>query len=300
MIKMNISVDNDILQQFQMALARVGAGNFPLVAHAMNIEVERIAEQWRDFAQGGELKGVKPLTRPDRSYLFGVKSRQLGPFDYEIFNESKAARRIEEGTPELDMKTTHPYGPKSRISKKGVPYLIIPFGWGTPGTKRNPRVGFRNVMPEQVYNIVKKFKKFKEMKTLIPADSLVNANITPNGGYTTYNLSPNPRAGAGMVIRAQYNKGYGRLSGMDFAGTVEEKTRMDGMVRVDAKGESAKEYGNYLTFRVISAGSPSGSWIRPRVDPRPVVQTLADEARGPMNAAVESAIKGELHDILSE
>jgi hypothetical protein len=297
MIKMNISVDNDILQQFQMALAKFGEGRFPLTAHAMNIEAERIAEQWRDFANGGELKGIKPLTRPNRSYLFGVKVRQLGPFDYEIFNESKAARRIEEGTPELDMKTTHPYGPKSRVSKKGVPYLIVPFRWGTPGDERNPRVGFRNIMPDQVYNIVQNYTK---MKTLVGADrsdrQTMNAHRMLPNGRASKNGAPHEE----MVGRAQYNKGYDRLSGMDFSGTVQEKTRMNGMVRVDAKGKSAKEYGNYLTFRVISAESPSESWISPRVDPRPVVQTLADQARGSINATVEAAIKGDLHDILSE
>jgi hypothetical protein len=296
MVKMTVSVNNDVLQQFQAALARYSEGELPNTTMAMNIVANKVADSWTKFAEGGELKGVKPLPRPNRSYALGVKVEPHGPFDYEVYNESKAAQQIEEGSAELDMKKTHPYGPKSRVSKKGVPYLIIPFRWGTPGDERNPRVGFRNVMPNLVYNIVKKFNK---MRTLVEADDSDRQTMN------AHRVMPNGRAGEGgsphaeMVGRAQYNKGYDRLSGADFAGTVQEKTRMNGMVRSNAKGKSVKEYNTYLTFRVISAASRQGSWIRPRVEPRHVTQALADESRDFMDALVNDAIMEDLRDILS-
>jgi hypothetical protein len=295
MVKMTVSVNNDVLRQFEAALARYSEGELPNTVAAMRDVAHGIAAKWRQFAEGGELKGVKPLPRPNGRYALGVKVERHGPFDYEIYNASKAAQQIEEGSPELDMKKTHPYGPRSRVSKKGVPYLIIPFRWGTPGDERNPRVGFRNVMPDQVYNIVKKFNK---MRTLVEADD--SSRQTMNA----HRVMPDGRAGedgyphAEMVGRAQYNKGYDRLSGMDFAGTVQEKTRMNGMVRsTDSTGKDRS--GGYFTFRVISAASRQGSWIRPRVEPRHVTQALADESRDFMDASVNDAIMEDLRDILS-
>jgi hypothetical protein len=268
MVNLNVTMDNDILQQLQMALAKFGTGFLPITKHTMEEAADQIAKDWRTFAAGGELDGVKPLPRPNRSYLFGVKTRTLGFFCHEIYNESRVARQIEEGTPELDMKTTHPYGPKSRVSKKGIPYLIVPFRWGTPRT-----VGFRNIMPEAVHNIVKKFKK---MEKLVGADE---------SDYKT------PNARGEMVGRAQYNKGYDRLSGMD-----EDKSRMDGMVRT--KDETGKDRaGGYLTFRIISANSPAESWIRPRVEPRYVVDALVELNREFVNIAVEAAVMEDIRNL---
>jgi hypothetical protein len=283
MVKMNIAMDNDILQQLQMALVRFGAKSMPSTAATMRIGAHDIAERWRGFASGGSLKGVKPLVRPNRSYALGVKVQRLGPFEYEIFNESKTAQQIEEGTPELDMKTTHPYGQKSRVAQsgpnKGVPYLIVPFRWGTPGTKRNPRVGFRNVMPQVVYNIVKNKMKFRQTKTTVPADK--SDFMTPN-------------ASGEMVGRAQYSdvtgkKAWGDTLSADMGGSVTNNmVGMSSMV-----GQNGRAAG-YLTFRVISAASPLGSWIKPKVEPRHVVSALADDSRDMMNTLIEEAVREDL------
>jgi hypothetical protein len=283
MVKLNVALDNDVLQQLQMTLARFGTGFLPITRHAMEEAADQIAKDWRDFAAGGELDGVKPLPRPNRSYLLGVKTRPLGFFCHEIYNESRAARQIEEGTPELDMKKTHPYGPKSRVSKKGIPYLIVPFRWGTPGT-----VKFVNVMPPNVYNIVGKFKK---MEKLVGADQSDKQSMNAHRMLPDGRSEKNGIDHAEMVGRAQYNKGYDRLSGMD-----EDKSRMEGMVRsTDETGKDRS--GGYLTFRVISADSPAESWIRPRVEPRHVVDALVELNRESINSSVEAAVVEDLRII---
>jgi hypothetical protein len=281
MVKLNVTMDNDILQQLQMALAQFGEGSMPFTASTMKGAAGKIAEDWRIFAQGGSLNGVEPLPRPNRSYLFGVKVRRLGPFEYEIYNESKSAERIENGTPELDMKTTHPYGPKSRVSQKGMPYLIVPFRWGTPGTKRNPRVGFRNVMPEAVYNIVKNKKKFRQTKTMVDADN----------GEKTLN------ARGEMVGRAQYsdvsgNKPWGDRLTADMGQSI-----TDNMVGMSSMLGQNRKAAGYLTFRIISATSPQGSWIKPRVEPRHVVDALAESNREFINTEVEAAIMEDFRNL---
>jgi hypothetical protein len=88
-----------------------------------------------------------------------------------------------------------------------------------------------------------------------------NVTVSPvNSDYQT------PNAKGDMVGRGKYQWGK-RLQGRDFKGTVQQKIRMNGMVRFengfDKNGEIGKRYGGYFTFRIISANSPANSWIKP-------------------------------------
>jgi hypothetical protein len=272
MIKVKIDVDNDLLSQLQQELAKFGAGSMPATARAMKSSADLARQIWQDFATGGHLSGVEDLENPSLGYARSIRIQPNGPFDYEVYSEAKIAKRIEEGTDDLDMKTTHPYGPRSRISKKGVPYVIIPLRWKTPGA-----VGIRNVMPINVYSIVKKFEK---MKTLVDADK-------------SNTKTPNAQTPSRMVGRAQYNEGYDRLNGMDFAGTVEDKTMMSGMVRTtDTTGKDRA--GGYFTFRIISANSPADSWKRKGMPARHVTQAVAKAAEEEIAGLVSGAIRVDL------
>jgi hypothetical protein len=265
---MMMGTNNPHLEELQFLLAKMGqrAGTLPRTAAALNAGAKLIQDTWQKYATGETpLQGLKP----SGSYAKSIRTKPLGEFEHEIFSEAKIAERIENGTDDLDMKTTHPYGPRSRVSKEGVPYLIIPFRWGTPKS-----VGFKNVMPINVYNIVRKFKK---MKTLVSAD--VSKVETPNA-----------QTPSKMTGRAQYNKGYGRLSGMDFAGTIEQKTRMNGMVRsTDETGKDRS--GGYFTFRVISANSPANSWKRKGMPALHVTEIVAKVTQKDVEAMVDAAIK---------
>jgi hypothetical protein len=131
-------------------------------------------------------------------------------------------------------------------------------------------------MPINVERIVSKFKK---METLVDAE-------------VSYKKTPNNQNPSQMVGRAQYNKGYSRLRGKDFAGTIEEKTRMNGMVRSTDETGIDRSAG-YFTFRVISAKSPKGSWIKPAMPPRHVTKALAEETQGYINELVGTAVLGD-------
>jgi hypothetical protein len=122
-------------------------------------------------------------------------------------------------------------------------------------------------MPINVYSIVKKFEK---MKTMVSADKADDKHKKPN------NQNPSQ-----MVGRAQYNKGYDRLSGMD--------SMMNGMVR--STDETGKDRSaGYFTFRIISAKSPKNSWIKPATPPRHVTQALMEETREGVNELVNTGL----------
>jgi hypothetical protein len=73
----------------------------------------------------------------------------------------------------------------------------------------------------------------------------------------------------------------------------EEDYYAEGMVAMNT-GTLKKQYSGYFTFRVISADSPAGSWIKPAMPARPVTRTVADVTKNTINETVESAVKEDL------
>jgi hypothetical protein len=246
MIRMEVTLNNSQLEELLFFL-RKAEGGLHNTEKAMAVGAGKIQGVWQNYALGNKrLPGVAALKNPNRKYAESIRTKPTGPFEHEIYSEAEIADWIENGTKELDMKKTHPYGPRSRISKEGFPYVIIPFQWGTPGDKKNQRVGFHNVMPINIYNIVSKFKK---METKVSADS---PHAEKSHNYQSF------YGNGEMAGRARYNKGYDRLEGRKFG-------NMEGMVRTtDSTGKDRS--AGYFTFRVISAKqllTKPYSWIRP-------------------------------------
>jgi hypothetical protein len=278
MVRMKIATNNPALAELQFQLAKLGQGSLPMTEKAMKTGASLIQQRWIDFANGAPLRGVaEPLKNPTGGYARSIHAKQTGTFEHEIYSETQIADWIDNGTDDLDMTKTHPFGPRSRVSQKtGYSYLIVPFRWGTPGA-----VGFKNVMPIDVYNIARKFKK---METTRSAASAPDSDKTPN-------------ARGQMVGRAKYNKGYGRLNVGGIAGTLEQKLRMRGMVRTtDSTGKNRS--GGYLTFRIISAnpeakGGPK-NWVREGLPARHVTRAVAAETQPAIDAMVENSIREDL------
>jgi hypothetical protein len=55
---MNIHLDNEALAQLQAALANVSGNVLRVTQAAVKSGADSIAEQWRNYAGGGELAGV--------------------------------------------------------------------------------------------------------------------------------------------------------------------------------------------------------------------------------------------------
>jgi hypothetical protein len=289
MIRMMVGTNSPHLEELQFLLAKMGqrAGTLPRTAAAIKDGAALIRDKWQKYATG---ETSMPGLKPSGSYAKSIRSEQKGEFAHEIFSESKIAERVENGTEELDMKRTHPYGPRSRMSEStGYPYVIIPFRWGTPEDGDGKRVGFgKNVIPAGVY--------YKQLVKKEFGASKVKAS--PNtSGYET------PNAHGQMVGRARHKWGS-RLRGDDFDGTAEEKNRMNGMVRFEngynKEGNISKRYGGYFTFRVISANPESESfkknkWIKPATPALHVAEIVAREMRKDVETMVDAAIKRDLN-----
>ena len=281
MTRIRIAESNPYLEELQYHLAKLGAGSLPKTAGALRDGAAIIRDIWKGFAMGGPLPGInEPLKTPSGAYARSIHIVKLGPFEYEIASDAQIAEWIENGTQELDMKKTHPYGPRSRVSKKGVPYLVIPFRWGTPEGRDGKRVGFKNIMPESVYSIIKNKQKFRQTKTLM----------------TTHN---EPNAKGQPVSRREYKGadgkgGWGDRLTADMG--LEVSSNMEGMSSMLGQREGGKNRtSGYFTFRVISANSPKHSWIKPAMRPRPVTQAVAKTTEKIIEESVESAIREDLN-----
>lgn len=229
MLKVQIDIDAEKLKEIAKQFSKnMTEAAFPNTANAMQQAQHMIRQSWTDYLSGEtSLDGIENLEKVNRSMIESVKERKNRDFDYSVYSDSKQLERIAEGSPEVkyDMKKTHPYGRKSRVSKKGVPYLIIPFRWGTPngkGTKRR----WNNFIPQKEYDT-----------KVLPLEMSSTTGLT----------HPEANAKGQAIDRQEYNWG-GRKKDMD-------DDRMNGMVRMkDVQGST------YFTFRVISAKSPANSW----------------------------------------
>jgi hypothetical protein len=288
MIKMKIELSDDTLNTLIAMLSIVRP--IPKTKKALQNAAKIVQETWQNYVMGKqELPGVAPLKTPSGRLVNTIKIHTQDRLHREIYSESKSMERLINGTPEIDMKETHTKGPKSRVSMKGVPYVIIPFRWGTPPKKGKQRVGFgKNIMPIQVYKIVKNKITFIPTITTVSADDADEDHKTLN-------------AREEMVGRAQYSdvlgeKGWGDRLSM-------EGSDMNGMSNM--LGEDGKSAG-YFTFRVISREKPDGwdkkphkkswekSWIKPATPARQITQGVVKAAQEDVNHILEAAVRMDL------
>jgi hypothetical protein len=280
MIKIEIIPESNLLATLQARLKEIGSASLPATVDAFKQGVKIIQSEWKSYAMGAQIPGTSyKLKNPTGGYAAGIKARNDGPFDYTIYNDSLVAHALEEGTPQLDMKTTHPYGQKGRVANHGtknnprwVPYLIVPFRWGTP---RATGGHFRNIIPEQIYAM---------LQLQIKAGVFTRTKVLPS-------THTEPNFWGEQVQRAEYE-------GEDERGNWGSILRgiggdIEGM-SVMAANTAKKRSSTYFTFRVISAESPAGSWIKPATPAMHIAQHVADNVRNVVEEMIQDGLKVDL------
>ena len=224
-----------LTDQFEKTVQNAPEAALPNTAAAFQQASRVVAQMWRGYLMGSQtLEGIDFMSGITSAMVRSIRERRNGSFDYTVFSDSQQLEKKVKGQKEVeyDMKQTHPYGKKSRVSKKGVPYLIIPFRWGTPNGKGTKRAHFNNFIPQANYETSVKGLKISGVNE---AKKYFEANFK------------------GESIERQ---------GYDWAkkGRLTEDQAWDdrsvGMVRMkDVTGST------YFTFRIVSAKSPASSWI---------------------------------------
>ena len=253
-------------EKFAKTIENAPAAALPNTAAAFQRAAHKIHNMWTGYLRGEQpLNGIDFMSGVTSAMVRSIKTRYNGDLDYTIYSDNQQLEQKTKGSKEVtfDMKEKYPYGKKSRVSQKGIPYLIIPFRWGTPngkGTKRGHSF-FSNTIPVMNY------------ETNVKGLEISSKNELKN--YFEKNFK-------GQNIERQgYNWAkFGRLKEEDAW-----DDRSVGMVRMkDVRGST------YFTFRIVSAKSPASSWIYHR-PAKPAID---------MMGALERTVKPEIDKIISE
>jgi hypothetical protein len=239
MTEYNIDYDLSELKRLAETFTKgMTTAAFPNTDAAFAMAAQKVRQMWVGFLDGSvSLPGVETPDKVTSAMVKSIRTRDETnekEFAQVIFSDNRQLSELENGTKavEYDMKKTHPYGNKSRVSKRGIPYLIIPFRWGTPNQKGTKRAHFNNVIPQKNY------------ETSVKALALSAVNELKN--YYEDNAK-------GQSIQ---RKGYDWAKFGRLTDDQAWDDRSVGMVRMkDVTGSS------YFTFRIISAKSPASSWI---------------------------------------
>lgn len=241
MIQISIAPEDYNLADLARGLELVASRFMPKTARAFKMSASLMEYTWKMLAQ-------KTLKTSTGAYARSIKMRMLTPYQYEIYTDHPLATILEDGAKEYDMKTTHPFGRKSRVVKKtvkrkgktisreGDPYLIIPIRHGVPGASRM-------AMPESIY---------RQLRQMISEGNFVKSAVTaaPKKGKK---VEPNYQGE--LIPRASYNWGD-RLRDT-------EMDRLESMIAMNVPSGRKESRSEYLTFRVISVNSPAHKWIQP-------------------------------------
>jgi hypothetical protein len=270
MIKMDVVLDSDILQQLANRLPSMfGQKAAPATSAAFETSARLVQAVWKGWAMGGPVAGIPNIKTPSGRLANSIKIERPGVFDRLISTDSRHAQRIQDGSPELDMKTTHPFGKKSRVSKEGFPYLIVPFRWGTPNEEGGKRAHFGNVIPQVVYPMALEMIKSYRLKQRADGSKAVH----PEKNYSGKN-----------VTRHEYQWG-GHYEGDD---------NMDGMVRMNKETKGGGS--TYFTFRVISVKqliTAPYSWIRKATEPIDVPLAVANETKPWVEELIQAGLEAD-------
>lgn len=262
-VEYDLSELKNLADKFAKTVQNAPEAALPNTANAFQMAAQYVRNMWTGYLSGDQpLNGIEFMDGVTSAMVRSIRAQRNGDFDYSVYSDNRQLEEKTKGRKEVeyDMKQTHPYGKKSRVSKKGIPYLIIPFRWGTPNGKGTKRAHFNNFIPQKNY---KTSVKGLNLSAVDSAKKYFEANFKgENIERQGYNWAKN-----------------GRLK--------EDQAwddRSVGMVRMkDVRGST------YFTFRIVSAKSPAGSWIYHR-DAKPAVD---------MMGALERTIKPKVDEMIS-
>ena len=265
-IEYDLSELKNLGEKFAKTIENAPAAALPNTAAAFQCAAHYIHNMWTGYLQGEKpLNGIDFMSGVTSAMVHSINTRYNGDLDYTIYSDNQQLEQKTKGSKEVtfDMKEKYPYGKKSRVSQKGIPYLIIRFRWGTPNGKGTKRAhsNFNNLIPQASYNTAVKGLKVSSVNELKKyfESNYKGESIERQG----YNWAKNGR----LTEENAWND------------------RSVGMVKMkDITGST------YFTFRIISAKSPASSWIYHR-PAKPAID---------MMGALERTVKPEIDKIISE
>jgi hypothetical protein len=144
------------------------------------------------------------------------------------------------------------------------------------------------------------FSVYKSFSSQIKeADQQKAAGATTQGGKSTVGISSSGGRDYSWGSRFDQKSTRGMQSkiitkGGKRVGTYTQKSgKYAGMIAMQASTQNAKS-SNYMTFRIVSAGSDPMSWIVPEQPPWPVRQSVVDYMRPFAEEMLQQALEQDI------
>ena len=214
-----------------------------------------------------------PLWQGEKdAYVATIRAERVDDYHWEIRSNYRYVEDIESGRPPRDLKLMLNTSMKTRVSKDGRRYMIVPFRHNTPGyTAHAP------AMPKDVYAQARKLEP-----------SIITGHghrVSGTGAYDIKTKQPF------LVRQRQYQWG-GRLGADPNRRMGRSKTdRYAGMVRFNTSS-GKQSSSSYLTFRVMMEGSLG--WIIPARPGLWIAKHVAESLQAQTGSALLGALSPDL------
>ena len=257
---------SDVVDEFSLTSDQVTQmGN--AVTKALTMEV------YRNWIEAAKIN----LHSTRNQYIRGLVIAEEGKFTNTITLTGKLNNMVEEGVPAFDMKTGLLKSEKVRYTTAGKRYITIPFRFATPEALGESEA-FDNVLPQEIYDIVKDFKP------------KVTSNDSSNVGYDVlkeqdipeeYRVPKTRKSVLNEVMNRTFDE-YTHKSSI-FAG-----------IQKDAMTYENAQQSSYVSFRRVSENSDPMSWIHTGI----IQYNLSQQAMD--NTDTDVIVENTVDKILSE
>lgn len=273
MVGSEIRVDiNQFLPEFLELMQKVqGADVFPQTLAAFNQIAIMYQSTWRQYAGGAPIPGTPRVINSRGDYIRSIQVDLSGDTEKVVYSDSPSHRYIESGHGEVDLKPGLLSGAKAKTSKEGLPYNIVHFRHGVPGTLPSNKP-----MPLNIHYLMQKEERKAQQQKQTTLSQI---------------RARNPRQ---YQWRARLGQAGPRRTKQTSMGSYTWKAgQYSGMVRLQTSTGRAKS-SQYITFRAVSTKSDPKSWIVPAVEGIPIRQTVVDTVKPLAEELIMKALQEDL------
>lgn len=276
---MTLSIVPQDSQLGNLIAAMNNADGLPLTNKAMESLAIAITRTWQLKVGPG-----KKINRPKR----------INPFTWRISSDDKVVHWLEVGLPAYDMRRTHPFGKKGRVTKPKLgPGGKVISQWKV----KNKDGSYRTVMAGSPYLIVPFFHKtsakggekrrlgdvYRDVLKQTKAEGFQRSTVTTSANQSS---KASPNAFGEMIQRAEYDWG----SRIKLPEEPENQNLQDMVVM------NQQKQTQYMTFRVVSVNSPASTWQHPGIQAKHHLENTVRESEEVVKESLDTALKGDLGD----
>jgi len=258
---------NDIISQFDISKKECE----DIIDLTIKEITAAFASQWESTANS-DLKSTR--SRYVQNLRVVDEGRMSGAVVLD-YSKDPLIQMIEEGASPFDMKENFEKSAKKHTKADGGWYLTIPFKIGTPDSQIT--TGFANIMPQQVYNLVKD----KPIEKSGRSKGISTQDIGGGAGVPQSFQIPTSRSAIVTIPTSQAFKEYQHKTNI-YQGIYKQKDQVTGQ-------------SSYGSFRRVSDRSDQDSWIYPGLEPK----NLAEKAYSIFETKQERILQDAMNSALA-